>query len=206
MNTKDIVGNERGIFIPSVRMSKQLTEQVRGEVDFLYATADFRDEIKASQAAGFGEKIFIGPAGTINDAELYSLSVLMRTEVDQVGRTVRHAYFAGAGAQFFDLEVSSGGIRSRSSTFSLGPQMGYDLIIDPASWLDFYGRASMTIGFPYDSISFGAVETGITVKPAPNLSLFGGWRLIEYRQDDEISGAGITMRLSGPMVGVHLEY
>ena len=95
---------------------------------------------------------------------------------------------------------------------SVGPLIGLQSSLEPYSWLDLYVRGTQVVGFGDATTSLGLFEVGLSVRPYSHLAFDGGYRIMKYRKIGPLTeriGPGqarIDLGLSGPMVGLRLDF
>ena len=212
-----IRGEERGAFIPMVRIRQSLdglppsppdSREMRGrsmfEFDVAYGHGESDQSIDAGEDVDFAGTQVFGPADVDSEYDLTTVRARV-TFGPEIGN-FRFEGTTGLGANHFALRVSSGALEDHDHTTSLGFLLGLRGAFVPTPWSEFYVAVEEFLGGGSgDPVEVSMIEVGVTLTP-PELGtgLVVGWR--RWRYLEERSGSDINLELSGLMVGVQLGF
>ncbi len=99
-------------------------------------------------------------------------------------------------------------VRDRTNRTALGPEVGVGMSIYPVPQARIYGRASYHFGVHAgDETELQRFEAGVSVEPAPGVSVFGAWRLWRYRADEGGSfHTDVEVDAQGPAFGLEFAF
>lgn len=212
-----IRGEERGSFIPMVRIRQSLdglppsppeSSEMRArsmfEFDLAYGHGKSDQSIDAGEDVDFAGTQILGPADVDSEYDLTTLRARVTLGFD-VG-AFRFDGTTGLGANHFALRVSSGALEDHDHTTSLGLLLGLRGAAMLAPWSEFYVTLEECLGGGSgDPVEVSMIEVGVTFTP-PDLGagLVLGWR--RWRYLEERSGSDINLELSGLMLGVEMRF
>ena len=214
---ESIRGEERGAFIPMLRLSHSLTGQpplppdsheTRGrsmfEFDVAYGHGESDQTIEAGEDVDFAGTVVFGPAKI--DSEYDLTTVRARVTFGPDFGAFRFEGTTGLGANHFALRVNSGPFEEHDHTTSLGLLLGLRGAVVPMTWSEFYVTVEEFLGAGSgDAVQVSMVEVGVTLTPTDlGAGFVLGWRRWHYLE--ERNGSDVNLELSGLMVGVELKY
>jgi hypothetical protein len=196
---ENLMGSDNGAFFPAFRttLNRDHPQAHTIEMDFAYGAGTSSQQIDSGDYLNFKDVRFNGPAQISSDYKLYAGSVSFLGGIS--GEVASLDLTAGVGLVYLDLEVKSGAIAEHGDTFFVGPFLGTQLSVRPASWFTLYVRGSLTTVLLR---GLSSMELGVSVTPMPRVAIFGGWRRVHYVE--QLSDG--DLKLTGPMAGIHLMF
>ncbi len=226
-HTEILKMHDRGVLSPSLRITHDLSDssqsgentrksRIAAELDIDHVSGTASDGIDASHSINFGGSQFNGPVELKGNYNLFVTSLAFRSRLNNNPADILgFAAMGGLSFQTLDLHLDAGNISAHDRTESVGPLLGFQLSLEPYSWLDLYIRDTEVIGFDFggNTLILGLAELGLSVRPFSHVAFSGGFRRIHYNQSAVVSkGFGgstdprVRLSLTGPMLGIYLDF
>ena len=222
----DIEVRDGEVFFPSGRLSLELDHLVRGPVpsddgearresvlptlsvdlEVGHAGGDSLQTLGPTESIRFDGEVVDGPAGLRSDFELCSGHVGARGGLE-IAEQLRLEILLTGSAGSLDLLIQEAGTRLHERLLAGGPGIGVRGEWHPREEFNVYVQAMehfLLLGRQSDTASLGTIDVGVGIRPIEHVRLFGGWRWLNY--ENEKNSSDIELELSGPVVGVQLEF
>jgi hypothetical protein len=178
--------------------------QIAVELDVSKGSGESTQNLSGSEMISFDGVSLFGPTSVDVDFDVTFATAAARFRWPVVP-TVSIDGLLGVGLDRLDIKLRDNGQSVRDTTTTMGPLVGARVNWQPIDLLGAYGKVFGYVGVVGDEVvSHLGAEVALTVSPFRQIEIFGGWRVWSYEEDR--AGSDVELEMSGPIVGLQVEF